>query len=163
VSDLESLLRALRAEALDLAAAPPGRGDAHSFMMTLIDLGLLLEPGQSQPAEVRAFLDETASQLDRALGSITRFVMDTVSRGETGWSDDPTQWEDMCNRRSAIAYFVELYSTTALARALPGIDGGYLDNLMRAHANEGYLTADQIPEHMPTRHWWWWLPRTPPA
>jgi hypothetical protein len=163
MSELAALLQSLRVEGLGLRSNLSVRSAAYSFMMRLIVLGLLLEAERSRRPEIQAFLDETAPHFDREVGVFMRFVAETVFRGETGLSDDPTRWKDMCNRRSALAFFVELYASTALAPSLGAFQQDYLDTLLRAHANNGYLTGGDIPAHMPARHWWWWLPHAPPA
>jgi hypothetical protein len=95
--------------------------------------------------------------------ALEAFGADLSRRSETGWSDDPSQFEDLCTRRSALAFLAELYADTSLASELDRIDQAWLDGIMRDHASHGFLPPDAIPAHMPARHWWWWLPDDPPA
>jgi hypothetical protein len=163
MSTLESLIPSLRAEALALTHQSSIEDEAYPFMMGILDLGLLLEAEPSLRADIRRFLDETAAHFDRELGIIRRFASDIESRSWTGWSDNPALWEDLCTRRSAVAFFAELYEDTELAPMLPSLDEARLDGIMRDHARDGYLPQEDIPAHMPKRHWWWWLPDDPPA
>lgn len=159
----ESLVESLRKRAPTLTLRSSVEDDAWPFMMNVLDLGLRLEAEPSRRAEIRGLLDETATHLDQELGIIELFADHIDSRSSFGWSEDPTMWEDLCTRRSAVAFFVELYQGTLLEPRLAFIDQAHLDEVMRDHAHHGYLRPDEIPAHMPTRHWWWWLPDDPPA
>jgi hypothetical protein len=160
---LESLLQSLRIQAAELTLQSSVDRDAWSFLMDVFDLGLLLEAVPSRRGEIRGFLDETAVQLDYQIGLIRRFIFDIHSRSSFGWSDDPSQWEDLCTRRSAVAFFAELYEETALGPNVLSIEQAALDELMRDRSCHAFLQPGAIPAHMPTRHWWWWLPDDPPA
>jgi hypothetical protein len=160
---LESLLESLRTQAASLTRQSSVNDEAWSFMMDIFELGLLLEADPSRRPEIRGFLNETAPHLDQEIGIIERFAWDTRMRSETGWSEDPHQWLDLCTRRSALAFFFELYEDTSLAARLPFIDQAGLDQLMRDLSCHAFLEAGDRPAHMPTRHWWWWLPDDPPA
>lgn len=163
MSTLASLLESLRTQAWNLTLHSSVEHDAWPFMMGTLDLGLLLEAEPSRRAEIREFLDETAGHLDREIGIIHRFASGIRSRSWTGWSDNPALWENLCTRRSALAFFAELYQDTALTPTLQGIDQAGLDQLMRDLSCHAFLEPGAIPAHMPTRHWWWWLPDEPPA
>jgi hypothetical protein len=160
---LDSLLGSLRKQAAKLTLRSSLEREAYPFMMDVLDLGLLLEAEPSRRAEIRGFLDQTAPHLDRELGIIERFASEIESRSETGWSEDPSLWEDLCTRRSAVAFFVEIYQDSSLAPRLPFIDQARLDLLMRDRSCHAFLEPGDVPAHMPTRHWWWWLPDDPPA
>lgn len=160
---LESLLESLRAQTAILTHRSPVEDDAWQFMMSIFELGLLLEADPSRRPAVRGVLAETARHLDEEIGIIERFAWNTRTRHETGWSEDPDQWRDLCTRRSALAFFFELYEDSPLSARLPFINQAGLDEIMRDYASHGNLLPEEIPAHMPTRHWWWWLPGAPPS
>jgi hypothetical protein len=163
MSELSSLLDHLRTQVSAMTSTSPVDGAPYNFLMGLVDVGLMLEADPSRRAAIRGFLDETAPRLVDAFMSVEAFAADLSRRSETGWSDDPSQFENLCTRRSALAFFAELYADTAVASELDRIDQAWLDGIMRDHADHGFLPPEEIPAHMPTRHWWWWLPDDPPA
>jgi hypothetical protein len=163
MTTLEALLQSLRALAATLTHQSSIEDEAFPFMMGIVDLGLRLEAEPSLRPQVRRFLEETAAHFDWHIGLIRRFASDIESRSWTDWSDDPTLWRDLCIRRSAVAFFSELYADTSLAPMLPSLEESRLDEILRDHADDAYVPRDKIPPHMPTRHWWWWLPDAPPA
>jgi hypothetical protein len=163
MSVLEPLLTSLRAQAASLTLQSSVNDEAWSFMMDILELGLMLEAETSRRPEIREFLDGTAHHLDWEIGIIWRFAWDMRSRSMTGWSEDPTQWRDLCTRRSALAFFLELYKDSSMAETLETFDEAEFDQLMRDRACHAFLEEGDRPAHMPTRHWWWWLPDDPPA
>jgi hypothetical protein len=163
MTTLEPLLESLRTRAASLTRQSSVENDAWEFMMDIFELGLLLEAEPSRRPEAHTFLDETAPHLDQEFGIISRFASSMESRSMTGWSEDASLWSDLCTRRSALAFFVELYSDSALAPTLVTIYQAGLDQLMRDLSCHAFLEAGDRPAHMPTRHWWWWLPDDPPA
>jgi hypothetical protein len=163
MNELSSLLDYLRAQVIALTPTAPVDDAPYNFLMGLFDLGLMLERDPSCRAAIRGFLDETARLLVDPFMSLEAFGADLSRRSETGWSDDPSLFENLCTRRSALAFFAELYADTSLAPELDRIDQAWLDGIMRDHAHHGFLSREAIPADMPTRHWWWWLPDDPPA
>jgi hypothetical protein len=160
---MKSLLDHLRTQVAALTSTSPIDEAPYQVMMGLHSLGLKVEADPSLRAAIRGFLDDTAPRLADAFMALEAFGADLSRRSETGWSDDPSQFEDLCTRRSALAFLAELYADTSLASELDRIDQAWLDGIMRDHASHGFLPPDAIPAHMPARHWWWWLPDDPPA
>lgn len=163
MNQLGSLLDPLRAQVAALTPTSPVDDAPYGFLMGLVDLGLALEADPSCRAAIRGFLDDTAPRIAGAFMALEAFGADLARRSETGWSDDPSLFEDLCTRRSALAFLAELYADTALAPELDRIDSAWLDGIMRDCARHGFLPPEAIPAHMPRRHWWWWLPDEPPT
>jgi hypothetical protein len=163
MQDLSSLLDYLRVQVSALSSTSSVDDEPRRFLMGLARLGLLLEADPSQRAVVHSFASETAPKLAESFMALEAFGADLSRRSEIDWSDDPSLFERLCAQRSALAFLAELYQGTALDAELAGFDQTWLDEIMRDHGHHGHLEPDAIPPHMPTRHWWWWLPDTPPA
>jgi hypothetical protein len=158
------LVESLRGRAAALSLRASIEDDVYPFMMDVYDMGMVAETDPRCREEVHAVLAATVAHLEKEFAVIERFASDIKYRSMTGWTDELTQWEDLCTRRSAVAFFVELYAGTALAPSLSCLDEGGLDRLMRDLAScHTVYDPSAIPPHMPSRHWWWWLPGRPPA
>ena len=163
MAEVSALIDFLRAQSSALTPTSPVEAAPQRFLLGLVRLGLALEAEPGLRSTVRGFLEETACLLVGSFMSIEAFAADLSRRSETGWSDDPSKFADLCIRRSALAFLADLYADTALGPELDRIEQGWLDEIMRDYASHGNLLPEEIPAHMPTRHWWWWLPGAPPS
>ena len=143
----------------ELLAAPPEREDvAHAYLCLLFGLGRAsVLAGESSP-DVVACLEATAPRLERIGIGFQDFLFDSRDGllEEFHFAD---QWARALERRSAVQFLLDLYRGLAPPGLLEEVDTEEVDWLLRRRGRtEGYLRPDEIPDGIPTSHWWWRLP-----
>ena len=156
--ELSALLDSMR-EALEaLTSGRPvdkAEGEADSFMAGVYRLGLELHGNAALRAspEYRKFLEDSSRVLPYAMIYLEYFVDRLLTRLYHG---SILNWKAICEKRSGVEFFFELYRDTPFAGFLENFELGELDPALRRQAVfEGYVPPEEIPPSIPESHWWW--------
>jgi len=147
-------------EQLDSGFDGIDRDDAlEQFLDGTFDLGVALHraPDAVPPDELEAYRDRMAEIVDRFHHRVETYVNRTVRKFRPAFEGD--EWQQLCRRRSSVAFLQELSAGTPYALRASSIDLSELDDLIIAVGErEGYLDPDKVPDGVPGEHWWWWYP-----
>jgi hypothetical protein len=158
--DIEPLLAELReiagAFGRDGWEADVARADA--FVERLYEVGRALELQPEALASWRRFRDETAPRVVANAGGLSRYAHGTDARlHETFQVGD--EWLIISRRRSALAFLTALYEGTELDEWRSDLEPADIDELLRHRCKtDGYVAPDDVPEGIPSSHWWWRCP-----
>jgi hypothetical protein len=162
---LTSILDTARADLRQLRARPEGTPADPLLADLLLDmyqLGLLIggDPALRDSPELHAFLDEAAPELMEEHVSLLFYPGSLIREFQRTWEQD--EWEQLCRRRSALQFFLDLFEDTMLAPFIHEIEIDHLDEEIRDWGNrEGFLSPSEIDPRIPHSHWWWWAPAMP--
>lgn len=132
------------------------------FLSKFFELGLLVKgnPALLESPEVSHFLNSSAENLGKAISEIRDYIRLTEDMFYFEWELD--EWEQICERRSAVEFLFELYRDTKFEGWFQFFDIEDLDELIHDRGErEGGVPEDSIPQGIPLTHWWWWYPGDP--
>jgi hypothetical protein len=151
----------------DVASTPSveAKEDGAIVLMTdFFHVGLALErkPELRQSPEFVQFFESTLGDVVDAIVGVDQFICTTERKCGDTWYDD--EWTWVCERRSGVQFFLDLYSRSEISAAIELIEVRGLDQALRHRGEfEGHLEESEIPPGIPYTHWWWWLPKQPPV
>src|SRR5580700_4182535 len=159
-------LTRMEATLQEIAATPSleaKESGATTLMADFFDLGVALarQPELRESSYFLRFFETTLGNVVDATTGIEIYMQTTESRCGDTWYGREWMW--ICERRSSIQFFLDLYSESEISPVIQLIEIGSLDKAIRYRGQfDGFVKESEIPEGMPSAHWWWWYPEEPP-
>jgi len=156
---IPDLIKELNGLSLEEKTFPIRRSKTRVIMNQIMEVYLAIQadsPLKSDPIFQR-YLNETA---DLLYGRITADIHLYISSIEkiVALTLEPGEWEKVCWQRSAIEALKELYPNTVFEQYFDEIDtSDDLDERLEfLSKREGPVSKEEIPNGIPSYHWWWW-------
>ena len=129
-----TLLDQARADAGAFRSRPEGTSPnplIADFLLDVYQIGLAIggDPALTTSPELRSFLDDTVPDLETVFTWLYFYPGTLALEFQGPWEDD--EWKQLCRRRSALQFFLDLYRDTTFGPFIDEVKTDDLDEKLR--------------------------------